>query len=216
MNAYETAAKYLAIIQKAGARHSAKDTDLVQQMHDRACELGAKCKCEEVTVHPTLRAAVEALILRHGTHDQKAHGRRHGVGGLREVAGKSGHRIKQGTDKHGKTFLTITHKDDKRIKMRAGGITEAKRLIVSSNKFRRESAKKRPASAVEQTLTRTKRQRNKDIKTLSEMPLEKLRQHQDLIGRQLTMAHAQGNTRAMEALQARENDVMAAIMRRLK
>lgn len=79
MNAYEIAAKYLAIIQKAGARHNAKDTDLVQQMHDRACELGAKCQCEEMTVHPTLRAAVEALILRHPGHpNQKVHGNRFG------------------------------------------------------------------------------------------------------------------------------------------
>lgn len=85
MNAYETAAKYMAIIQKAGARHSAKDTDLVQQMHDRACELGAKCNCEEVTVHPTLRAAVEVLILRHPGHgNQKTHGNRFGAGQAKE------------------------------------------------------------------------------------------------------------------------------------
>jgi hypothetical protein len=30
------------------------------------------------------------------------------------------------------------------------------------------------------------------------------------------MAHKQGNTRAMEALQARQNDLMAAVMSKLK
>lgn len=61
MNAYETAAKYMAIIQRAGARHSAKDNDLVQQMHDRACDLGAKCKCEEMGTHPLLKARVTRI-----------------------------------------------------------------------------------------------------------------------------------------------------------
>lgn len=79
MNTYAVAARLYSLVQKAGARHSAKDNDLVQQMHDQACELGAKCKCEEVTVHPTLRAAVEALILRHPGHgNQKVHGNRFG------------------------------------------------------------------------------------------------------------------------------------------
>lgn len=79
MNRYQEAAKLLALAQKAGARHSSKDNDLIQQMHDRACELGAKCKCEEVMTHPTLRAQVEALILRHPGHaNQKTHGNRFG------------------------------------------------------------------------------------------------------------------------------------------
>jgi hypothetical protein len=74
MNAYETAAKYMAIAQKAGARHSAKDNDLVQQMHDRACELGAKCHCETPT-HPMLKA----MVYRHPGHpNQKVHGNRFG------------------------------------------------------------------------------------------------------------------------------------------
>lgn len=78
MDKYELAAKYLNLIQRAGARHSARDNDLVQQMHDRACDLGAKCQCEEMG-HPMLKAAVEALILRHPGHgSQKVHGNRFG------------------------------------------------------------------------------------------------------------------------------------------
>lgn len=57
MNAHEIAAKYMAIVQKAGARHSAKDTSMIQEMHDHACSLGAKCHCEG-TSHPMLKAKV--------------------------------------------------------------------------------------------------------------------------------------------------------------
>lgn len=32
-----------SLVQKAGARHSMGDTDMIQRMHDLACELGAKC-----------------------------------------------------------------------------------------------------------------------------------------------------------------------------
>lgn len=35
------------IVAKAGARHSTKDMDLVQQMHDTACALGASCGGDE-------------------------------------------------------------------------------------------------------------------------------------------------------------------------
>jgi hypothetical protein len=80
MNVYETAAKLMAQVseaathraqaQKAGARHSAKDNAMVQEMHDRACELGAKCHCETPT-HPMLKGA---LVLRHPGHgSQKVH-----------------------------------------------------------------------------------------------------------------------------------------------
>lgn len=37
----------LQVIGKAGARHSTKDMNLVQQMHDTACALGAACGIEE-------------------------------------------------------------------------------------------------------------------------------------------------------------------------
>jgi hypothetical protein len=75
MNVYETAAKLMAQVQKAGARHSAKDNAMVQEMHDRACELGAKCHCE-TPAHPMLKGA---LVLRHPGHPtQKVHGNRFG------------------------------------------------------------------------------------------------------------------------------------------
>jgi hypothetical protein len=83
MNVYETAAKLMAIVQKAGARHSAKDNALVQQMHDRACELGAKCHCETPT-HPMLASPTggtqaKAMVYRHPGHpNQKVHGNRFG------------------------------------------------------------------------------------------------------------------------------------------
>lgn len=54
--AYVVAASLLKMVQKAGARHSARDMGMVQEMHDRACELGAKCQCQEVMAHPMLRA----------------------------------------------------------------------------------------------------------------------------------------------------------------
>jgi hypothetical protein len=54
MNAHQLASKYLKMVQKAGARHSSADNDLIQQMHDRACELGARCNCEGMT-HPQLK-----------------------------------------------------------------------------------------------------------------------------------------------------------------
>jgi hypothetical protein len=64
MNAYEIAAKLMAQVQRAGARHSSKDNDLIQQMHDRACELGAKCNCEGMTTHPMLKAGVKRAVKR--------------------------------------------------------------------------------------------------------------------------------------------------------
>jgi hypothetical protein len=64
MNAYEIAANLMAQVKRAGARHSAKDNDLVQQMHDRACELGAKCNCEGMATHPLLKAKVKRVVKR--------------------------------------------------------------------------------------------------------------------------------------------------------
>lgn len=77
MNAYAEAAKLMAQVQRAGARHSAKDMGMVQEMHDRACELGAKCNCEGMmTTHPMMKGA---LVLRHPGHpNQKVHGNRFG------------------------------------------------------------------------------------------------------------------------------------------
>lgn len=65
MDKYQLAAKYLNLIQRAGARHSARDNDLVQQMHDRACDLGAKCNCEGMG-HPMLKAKI-AKVPRKGS-----------------------------------------------------------------------------------------------------------------------------------------------------
>lgn len=79
MNRYAEAAKLLAQVQKAGARHSSKDIDLIQQMHDRACELGAKCDCEGMMDHPMLKA----MVYRHPGHpNQKVHGNRFGGYGV--------------------------------------------------------------------------------------------------------------------------------------
>ena len=38
-----------ALIERSGARHSSKDSDMVQRMHDLACELGAKCDVKKAT-----------------------------------------------------------------------------------------------------------------------------------------------------------------------
>lgn len=54
--AYLEAAGLLAIVQRAGARHSSQDTALIQQMHDMACTLGAKCPDQEMPGHPMLKA----------------------------------------------------------------------------------------------------------------------------------------------------------------
>lgn len=81
---YIQAANLIAQVKRAGARHSAVDRNLVQQLHDIAMDLGAECDCgkEMMTVedmrryapNPMLKAAVEALILRHPGHpDQKVH-----------------------------------------------------------------------------------------------------------------------------------------------
>ena len=68
------AIRLMAIVQRAGARHSAYDNDLIQQLHDIAMELGAQCYHEEdepdLTVedlrryapNPLLKAAIEALV----------------------------------------------------------------------------------------------------------------------------------------------------------
>ena len=82
MKDYRQAASLLAIVQRAGARHSAYDNGLIQQLHDIAMELGAQCYHEEVeslTVeelrqyapNPMLKAAVEALVLRYPKHTNK-------------------------------------------------------------------------------------------------------------------------------------------------
>lgn len=77
--AYVEAAKLMAQVQKAGARHSSKDNGLIQQLHDLACELGAECPVKDMAIHPQLKAAVEALVLRHPGHgNQKVHGNRFG------------------------------------------------------------------------------------------------------------------------------------------
>jgi hypothetical protein len=213
MDKYREAAKLLNLVQKAGARHSAKDMSMVQEMHDRACELGAKCNCETPT-HPMLKGA---LVERHGTHNQKTHGHRHGVGGLREFAKGRGYQVRQFKDKTGKTQISISN--ERGDKMRAGGLTEARKLITSARKFDRAHAKRREqrvTSEAEAVLSRTKKQRAADVTKLSKRPLSELRKWQDLTEKQIGMAHKQGNTRAMEALQARQNDLMAAVMSKLK
>lgn len=79
-----------ALIERAGARHSSKDTDMVQRMHDLACELGAKCDVKKATgdyfSKPALKADLfDELILRHPGHgNQKVHGNRFGAGQVKE------------------------------------------------------------------------------------------------------------------------------------
>lgn len=75
MKDYREAARLLSIVQvqKAGARHSATDRSLVQQLHDIAMELGAECYHDEgetltaddlrrYAPNPMLKAAVEAIV----------------------------------------------------------------------------------------------------------------------------------------------------------
>lgn len=93
---YAEAARLLAIVERAGARHSATDRALVQQLHDIAMELGAECYHDEgetltaddlrrYAPNPMLKAAVEALVLRHPGHpNQKTHGNRFGAGQAKE------------------------------------------------------------------------------------------------------------------------------------
>jgi hypothetical protein len=135
MSKYQEAAKLLNLVQKAGARHSARDNDLIQQMHDRACELGARCNCETPT-HPMLKGA---LVERHGAHNQKTHGHRHGVGGLKEFAKGRGYQVRQVAGRDGKTELAIT--DKRGASMRAGNLTGARKLITEASKRKRQSEK---------------------------------------------------------------------------
>jgi len=37
------------LVNQSGARHSSRDSDMVQRMHDLACELGAKCDVKKAT-----------------------------------------------------------------------------------------------------------------------------------------------------------------------
>lgn len=63
MNRYAEAAKLMAQVKKAGARHSSKDNSLIQQLHDLACELGAECPVKDnAMVHPLLRAKVIRMV----------------------------------------------------------------------------------------------------------------------------------------------------------
>lgn len=39
-----------AMVQRAGARHSRADVEMLQDLHDRAVELGAVCHCDEAAV----------------------------------------------------------------------------------------------------------------------------------------------------------------------
>ena len=76
-----------ALTQKAGARHSSKDSGMVQKMHDLACELGAKCDVQKATSDyfskPAMKADVaDVMVLRHPGHgSQRVHGHRHGSTG---------------------------------------------------------------------------------------------------------------------------------------
>lgn len=71
-----------------------------------------------------------------------------------------------------------------------------------------------PNSAVEETLSRTPKQRKADIRALAKKPLSQLRKEQSLIEKQIQMAYQQRNDRALEALQQRQQDYTQAVMLR--
>ena len=71
--AYIQAANLIAQVQRAGARHSAYDNRLIQQLHDIAMELGAECYHDEGEMmsvedlrryapNPMLKAAVIKVL----------------------------------------------------------------------------------------------------------------------------------------------------------
>ena len=73
MKSYAEAARLLAQVQKAGARHSVTDRSLVQQLHDIAMELRAECTHDETlsvddlrryAPNPMLKAAIKAAVRR--------------------------------------------------------------------------------------------------------------------------------------------------------
>lgn len=71
---------------------------------------------------------------KHGSHDQKTHGQRWGMQGLRDYAKKSGLTVR--TMQDGK--IGIFGKKGDRTNMRATNITSAKKLIRSHNKWKRQ------------------------------------------------------------------------------
>lgn len=78
--------------------------------------------------------AISSLITeKHLAHDQKRHGFRGGVEGLREFAKARGLTIRDRGAEHGKNRYEIRGHGGK-TNMRAGGITSAKKLIRSANK----------------------------------------------------------------------------------
>lgn len=80
-----------------------------------------------------------AIALKHVSHDQKTHGARHGVQGLREFAKKRGFSIRdRGEGANGGRYDIRGGSGA----MRASGITRAKKLISSSNRFNREAERK--------------------------------------------------------------------------
>jgi len=66
---YAEAARLLAIVERAGARHNAGDNTLIQQAHDALMALGATCHCDETEYQygePSLQlmAAIKAAVKR--------------------------------------------------------------------------------------------------------------------------------------------------------
>jgi len=78
--------------------------------------------------------SMDSIAEKHGQHNQKTHGQRWGMAGLREYAKKSGLTVRTMND--GK--IGIFGKKGDRTNMRATGITSAKKLIRSHNKWKRE------------------------------------------------------------------------------
>jgi len=69
MKDYQQAARLLAQVQRAGARHNASDNVLIQAAHDALMSLGATCHCDEPEYHygepnMQLMAAIKAAVKR--------------------------------------------------------------------------------------------------------------------------------------------------------
>lgn len=61
----QQAARLLSQVQRAGARHSRSDNDLIQQLHDLTCKLGAECEVaagEGMSVEDLRRYAPNPLL----------------------------------------------------------------------------------------------------------------------------------------------------------
>jgi hypothetical protein len=71
-NIYKTAARLYqqVMVARSGARHSRADVELLQQVHDRAVELGAVCHCDGAMVEQSKRNYKKEYRDYHGKPEQ--------------------------------------------------------------------------------------------------------------------------------------------------